>query len=438
MIINNRELELWGVRYNVKLKGENITRSVLVNRLVNLTVQGTVGEPRKASLSFIIDDLSWTKDPLFQEGVKMSISMGYPGLVINMGSFEVDLPKIKSPGTGAPSITLESRDEASSKAAKKEPEETISYEDMTYSEIAYEICERNRWRPLIEDTAKKIDKPISQATGETDIQFLKKLAKKIGFIVQLKHIEFGVLEKEAKSAAKKQKYELYFQSEKISKIINPKTKGILTLAHKMGPYLSNVTDMDFDVHGYAGKRNITGRGVQEKEGEIVKEKVSYKNRVWFTGEEKDLVKILEKRGQFAGSEGHKNIVYDKNDPEEIKKAAERAAFASQWNVTCNGTMPLLPILLEGSFFKLLCQGRFGYPGMYYVGEFKHSIATSGIKTNFGAMTVAGPVKDTVSKANRASKGSNRKTSGQSFEGTVFSTGHTEKWTKKKNGGYSIR
>ncbi len=148
---------------------------------INGSVEIVLDAEKDDQAKFAFDEsIEYTFQDRYRENMDVTIEYGHLRGDRAMFVGEISSVKPEFPESGVPSIKFE----CSSKAKNgHERQRSKTYSNKTYSDVAQEIAKLHGWETSVEPTTQVI-RQITQA-GETDIQFLKRLAAKLNYIVKV-------------------------------------------------------------------------------------------------------------------------------------------------------------------------------------------------------------------------------------------------------------
>jgi len=176
----------------------DITRDISAS-LISLSYTDNV-EGKSDELSLTLDDPSriWANEWYPQKGDQLRALIGYEGLEVNIGAFEIDEITVS-----APPSQIEIRAIAAGTAEPLRTKTSYAHEDKTLQEIAQTVAEKNGL--TVFGTIAPIRIKRATQNRETDLHFLNRLAYEYGYFFSIRDRQltftslFDVDEREAVS-----------------------------------------------------------------------------------------------------------------------------------------------------------------------------------------------------------------------------------------------
>lgn len=180
-ILSTANLNFYAPRFEVEIEDKRLAMNIS-KQILNVQIEEKLDEG--ASFTFTLNDefdmmtrkFKWLDDPLFKEGNKVGIKMGYGASLYSMimGKITSISPSFFS--GEIPSLTLGGQDLAYDYIKRTSPEKTFI--EMKYGDIARQIAADAGLLPVVDDTG--IISSIRKKSDETYYAFLKRLSVEAG------------------------------------------------------------------------------------------------------------------------------------------------------------------------------------------------------------------------------------------------------------------
>ena len=173
--------------YQLTVNGRNITRAIKSQaRLISLTLTESRGDEAD-TLDIELDDSDGALD-MPKKGEELALRLGWEGLgLVDKGTFEVDEVEHQ----GAPDrISIRARAAEMRRGMRTRKEK--SWHDTTIGAIVETIARQNNLTPRVDPDLAAIKVAHIDQTGESDLHFLTRLAKKHDAVATVKkgHLVF--------------------------------------------------------------------------------------------------------------------------------------------------------------------------------------------------------------------------------------------------------
>ena len=173
--------------YQLTVNGRDISRAIKADaRLINLTLTESRGDEAD-QLDIELDDSDGALD-LPKKGAELALRLGWEGLgLVDKGTFEVDEVEHQ----GAPDrISIRAR--AAEMRREMRTRKEKSWHDTTIGAIVETIARQNNLTPRVDPGLAAIKVEHIDQTGESDLHFLTRLAKKHDAVATVKkgHLVF--------------------------------------------------------------------------------------------------------------------------------------------------------------------------------------------------------------------------------------------------------
>jgi len=343
-------------RFEVEIEGKKLAVDVS-KQIISLEIEEKLDEG--ASFAFTMNDefnmttqeFRWLDDPLFKEGNKVSIKMGYGSDLYNMIIGKITRIEPSFFSGEVPTLTIRGEDLALDYLKKKTPERT--FVDKKYSDIARTIASEAGLLPVVDETGKA-DHNTKKKNDESYLAFLKVLKDKAG--VYQFDIDGRTMYFVKPGDSKKEILTLELKKDIISFRPSLKTTGLVTEVEVRG---HNRNDPRNPIIGRAkiGSENIQEPG-KKTGSQIAKERYG------------DVKKVIS------------NLVVTSKEQAEAKAKSELNR-ASDGLIEGDGECIGLPQLRKGINIRLEKMGK-RFSGKYYVKSTTHTIDDGGYRTRFTA------------------------------------------------------
>ena len=169
-------------QFLIKINGQSLQDLDIHHLVEEVTIEDNDDKSDTLDFTILNQDLSYTDDTTFDAGNEVEIMMGYDFHMRDFGKFVIDEPTYSFTQNGACLIKVHCKT-AAIKIARHEKRR--KFEKMTDSQIATQIAGDWGLKPQVDSTDKVY--PMVVQSGESDIKFLKKRAKKYGYEVTVKN-----------------------------------------------------------------------------------------------------------------------------------------------------------------------------------------------------------------------------------------------------------
>jgi len=175
-------LSYYAPRYIVEINNQ-VLRADISKAIIEVQIIEKVDEG--ASFKIQLNDeydlekqeFKWLDHPLFEEGNKVKITMGYANALHNMMSGVITTINSSFFTGGVPTFTIEGHDLSFDELKRKRPEETFR---KSYSDIAKELAGRAKLNPVVDNTPQF--KPSRRKDNDVSyFSFLQDLAKEVSY-----------------------------------------------------------------------------------------------------------------------------------------------------------------------------------------------------------------------------------------------------------------
>jgi phage protein D len=338
--------------FRIEIEGTLLSPAAVISVSIdeNLETPSKFDIALNEGLDVKTQSFTWLDNPVVNPGNKVQIYFGYPVYISKnpmIGTIKALSPSFQS--AGIPSLTIEGYDLSHSMQKKMNK---VNDEEVTFSDIARELATKlyNLKTDGIEATEEK-HKKVQREKGQNDRDFLKDLAKKIGY-------EFFV-----------QGDTLYFRKPKDDK------EPVKTFTYRknfirFSPRLSTAS--------------LVSEVVVTDNDEKTKEKIEGK------AELRELIRGSQVERLIKDAEGLEPRKIE-NKPlksvEEAKSIAE-VELKKALNSFIQGTLECIgdPDLRPGICIEIEGLGEL-FSGKYYITSAKHSLDNNGYKTSLGVRRI---------------------------------------------------
>ena len=165
-------------RFEVTINGKNVTDDI--SAFVSQVEYADRIEEASDEASLVIDDIAgiWQTDWYPQQGDSLTLKMGYPGNMLDCGSFEIDEIELSSPPDR---LTVKAIAAAITESMRTR--NSRAFEKQSLKDIAQFVADKHSLK-LMGDTSRLANIEIGRKTqdNESDLSFLSNVAKKFGII----------------------------------------------------------------------------------------------------------------------------------------------------------------------------------------------------------------------------------------------------------------
>lgn len=170
--------------FQIIAAGNDITEDIS-GRLVSMDITDSVDD-KTDGLSITLEDVRGTLEPP-KSGARLEVSIGYGGLNTRMGAYVVDEVTIEGPpdtiaitASSTPFVTDRGGGGKSSFVSRK----SRSWEGTTIGDIVSKIASECGLTPAIDDRIKNIPITHLAQVGESDANFVLRLARRYGGVLK--------------------------------------------------------------------------------------------------------------------------------------------------------------------------------------------------------------------------------------------------------------
>ncbi len=182
-IISKETLDFYAPRFEVEIEGKKLSAN-----MSKVIIEVTVDEKKDEGASFsltvhdefdmVTQEYKWLDHPLFKEGNKVTIKMGYSDKLYTMMIGEIT--SIEPSFFSGETATLKIGGQDLSNDYIKKSSRERTFKDMSFSDIARTIAKEAGLDPKIDDT-ENFKCVIHKDSDKTYYAFLKDIAKRVGF-----------------------------------------------------------------------------------------------------------------------------------------------------------------------------------------------------------------------------------------------------------------
>jgi len=176
-------------RWEIAIEGQDVSRDISGD-VMSLSFEDHASDTDMVSLRLANPDNRWTDSSLFDPANVLELSLGYGASLVKVFKGPIVRPELSFPEDGVPALTLRAYD-LSHRFRKEKDEKVKTWREVTDSQIARKVATRNGFKAGdldIEETDRVI--PYVAQGKETDWEFLKRRAERIGFEVYVERDGF--------------------------------------------------------------------------------------------------------------------------------------------------------------------------------------------------------------------------------------------------------
>lgn len=343
-------------------------------KVLSLSYEESESKIDKCELTLDNSDLAYFDHPVFEKGTRLRVSWGYEGFMSPVRAVVVQ--KV----TGATLLKVEAQ--GAGVLMNKVPR-TRTYENTTRSELVHALAKENGFgddQRFIEETTRVI--PVQAQAGQTDFQFMKRLAQLQGFEF---YIDFDGLHWHPRRMGQRPvKVYQYYLPPAVGEITNFNVDNDVTA--KPGAVVVKGRDpLTKENVNAVGKDDATKRstlgGIPELLGVVPpdgKDNAKKTNAAPLPGEALVInPRTGEEKTVFQPAGAASGDVKNTSDPKNAKTEAT-AAFTKAQQTVVQLKLDLIgdPNIVAKSIIEVRGLGV-RLSGKYYISELKHNVSASG-------------------------------------------------------------
>lgn len=181
--LSSKNLGFYAPRFEVAIEGQELAANIS-KTILNVQVQEEVD--KGASFTLTVADefdmttqqFKWLDNPLFREGNKVTIKMGYGSNLMTMAMGNITGLEASFFSGETPTLTVTGRDLPNDYIKKGSPERT--FVEMAYSDIVRTIASEAGFLAVVDDTSK-YETTVRKDNNESYFRFLERLKTKVGY-----------------------------------------------------------------------------------------------------------------------------------------------------------------------------------------------------------------------------------------------------------------
>ena len=339
-------MDFYAPTFVVEVNGQKLAMDIS-NAIISVSVSEQTEKASTFSLQVDNHELKWQDHSLFKLGNKVTIKMGYVNNLHSIIFGKINGIQVNYPAGGAPTLSVRGID-LLDEFIKKSPEETLSLDNISYSDVVKQIAGKVGVDCKVDATSGK-QKKVVISKNITYYKFLNELAPRLNYMFYVRD------------------QKLYFVKQKIDKELATLTWGKSLISF----------NTQLSLQKQATKVEVRCQNPQTNETIIGRASASDVEKVESGG--KTGSELMSGLGMSRTITINNRPVFSQQDADDMAKAELKRANSKlvQGNGSCIG----IPDLVPNGYLVLDNLGK-RFSGKYKITSTTHSLSSSGYTTNF--------------------------------------------------------